>query len=345
MAYVLPSLLFGAQVLASQPQPTAFPDTLESPFTFVATAEVHPTGRQLLVADPREGLIRVIDWDRALEDTIAAHGQGPGEFLEPTAAFWLTGDSLLVVDAALSRISVLSVDNRDHGRSHLIPASLIPRWIRGLDGPDGIVGLAATAALDSLAIVRWKVGTASVDTLTMISGPRTAAATVVTENGRVRNTILIPVPFSGGDAWGIWIPGSVGVARVDPYRGEWLMNNETRFGTPITHRPVEVTSADREAWREARGVRLFDPTFEWPEEKSPIADDRILVEPSGAMWVPRSTAFGEHERYDVISFPEGELAKTVHLMPGTKLVAVDADYLYATYQDDVGLVWLMRRRR
>ena len=127
------------------PRPWASDDSwLEVELEAVSSADLHWAGI-IDIAVSRRGSVYVNDWSQphvvVLDSllmpltTVGRRGQGPGEFDGKSNLQVLPGDSLLVFDAALGRMTVFSEERLDSGRvTPVVRAGLFGRLWR-LPGP------------------------------------------------------------------------------------------------------------------------------------------------------------------------------------------------------------------
>jgi hypothetical protein len=97
-------------------------------FDHIGSMLVLPTGN-LLIAEPRTGVVQVLDPATLHTDRIGRRGEGPGEFRSPWVA-GLVGDSIAIWDSAVRRLTVLDARSWEVARTvHLSavggPAALL----------------------------------------------------------------------------------------------------------------------------------------------------------------------------------------------------------------------------
>ena len=167
-----------AQSVLRLTEPEAvFPES----FSFVSAVRALPDGR-LLIADPLENALKLVDMAAGTVSIVGRVGQGPDEYRQPDAVWALPGDSTLLVDLGNGRLVTLGPD-MDFGPTTPIAQGepqpgvmggglsiVIPRGVdrqgRVYFQPFG--GMRPGGGVpDSTAVARWDRGTGVIDTVTM----------------------------------------------------------------------------------------------------------------------------------------------------------------------------------
>jgi hypothetical protein len=330
---------------------TRFPE----PFSIVTGVRVLSSG-EILVADRIEK--SVVRLDRTLQRAvrIGRDGSGPGEYAAPAGLVALPGDSTLLVDPGLMRLTAYDREGRAgasmpmlEGYSLLWPTQSAGQHLYW-HNPD-----AAQAT---------RGGKVQLQRLDRASGRRDVAATMDVppqlwpENAR-QGWGAPTVAFFTRDAYAVAPDGRVAIVRYSPYRVDWVeREGRIRRGAARTVAPIPVTQADKEEWaaRIARArpqMRGDDgrvaqmPGFQadlsrtvFPTHYPPFLDDAASVAPDGTVWVQRAIPSRlRRVEYDLFD-ADGAWRATVRLAVGQKVVGFRGAEVVLVTRDDDGLEWL-----
>lgn len=263
-AHVLTALVVATpmSVYAQQARTLGAPDaTYEEPFSLVGAGNVRElSDGRVIVADPRDKLLQVIDLEKGSSVAIGREGSGPAEFGMPMRLFDAPGDTTLLYDPVNSRYLVIA---------GTMPVSTFRMDAGGTAGPRGMrMGLTVASATDakgrlyfqasgitagpdgrpqpadSAAIVRYDRGTQRSDTLAWVKLP----ANNVQTSGNARNTrVMIGAanPLTPRDAWTVFPDGRVAIVRAADYHVDWVSPAGKTVSSPaIKYAPVRMTRAD-----------------------------------------------------------------------------------------------------
>ena len=230
---------------------------------------------------------------------------------------------------------------------------------------------------DSIPVVRATLGDLTPDTVTRLAPESTSRVEMRGGQGD-RMVTMRQVPYSPSDSWGVGPDGSVVVARAADYRLAWTsVDGSVRSGTPVAWEAVPVGQAEKEAWvRERSGRPVQTATFltggrggaspsrgiggaaartmtfgagsddvddyEWPETLPPFTGS-ILIDPDGRAWLRRHQPAGAPFLYDIFT-PDAEHAGVVEMAAGRTVVGFGDGVLFATFSDEVDLVYIERYR-
>ena len=376
VAVVLPLLVVAAPVLAQQRGvPTVAlraPVEYAEPFTNVASVREFRDGR-VLVVDPREKRVELVDLARGTATAVGREGSGPGEWRMPGLALPYLGDSAILTDPLAGRVHVVAPNGTIARTTQAPPnpsrGNEVPVFPRAADAlgrvyylDEPFTGGTTTAATGTVRSVDLRTGAAGEHGTVGL-----AVRNVATSGSGDRMSISISnaSALPAQDVWTVGRDGRVAIVRHAPYRVEWVAPNGQRVtGPEIAYTPVEVTEQDKEARRAAQrrggqGVRM---TFgggsggsapapppaaaraepDWPEVKPPFLANAAAVAPDGRLWVLRTRAAGDPiPSYDVFdSF--GTLAARVTLPKDTRLVGFGERSVYLARTDADDLQWLQR---
>ena len=295
----------------------------------------------VLIADQIEVAVYRIRFETGERVRIGREGAGPQEYDSPTGLYPLPGDSTLLMDLRNGRLAVLSPDG-GFGESY----SMGEGFSRIFAQSDTVGNLFWREA--DLSILRMDRATGRIDTVTTLRPPD-----MFMNNGRSRI-----VAFSVSDWWAVSWDGRVAVARHDPYRIDWygLDGSETR-GPAVVYDPFPVRRQERRAWEErprttmslggssSTGGRAAPPKDRFPDHLPPFERREVHTTPEGGVWVQRIQPAGvTRPLFDVFD-ATGTRVRQVRLPEGRDVVGFGRGTLYATREDDDGLLWLELYRR
>jgi hypothetical protein len=269
---------------------------------------------RIYVLDVLEAALHIYDTVGVYLETVGRPGEGPGEFQRPVdLAVDSEGDRVLVRDARLRRITVLSLDG-----------SLVTTWttptVPGLLRP-----MVLTAEGTLFLPVRlnpadppgaWRYGMACFapegpggDTL---PAPETVCrVSELSFAGTTRGSISIPVPFSPEKVWALTPQRWMISGCSDNYRITIdFPDGSRRIVQRDNWEPVPVRPLEAEWHREmlTARIRLDDPGWRWRGEDVPKikpAFEDFFADRQGRLWVLRPGA--GRELADGLQDPEDPL--------------------------------------
>lgn len=298
----------------------------------------------LLICDPAEGRLRIIDlagdslWD------VGRSGDGPGEYRTPTAAF-RTADVVVVYDRRARRLTVLT---GSLGVNRIVPLTGDTLWAAtpaGLDRrgriyfeyPTG----AAAGARDSVALIRWDPHAQELDPLLnldatdLITTSRTRA-----EPGTVETfTFSTPSRFSVGDDWTVVGGSRLLVVRAHPFHIESHdLDGVLRRSGPVIPVP-RVRLSPSEGYDAGPSAGSERKPF-----KPPFRDGSTISSPAGWTWVGLHWADTALARSFLVLDTSGAIAGVTSLPRDERLLALGTDAAYVATQNEVGLLHVARYR-
>lgn len=351
------------------------------PFTMVAGVRELRDGR-VVVADPRDRIVQLVDFRTGNAERIGREGSGPGEYALPQRLVALPGDSSAVYDILNSRLLVITPQGKPGGFLELPQTG----------GGRGTVVLGATGlvtdakgtfysagapfrttaqgieAVDSVAIERWNRSTGKRDTVAYVRLPQ-GSAKVSGSGGNVAVRVGGGNPFSPQVAWAVAPDGRVAIVHPEPYRVEYVEPNGSRVTGPIIpYDRIRVTEAHKEQWRQgvkSSGMAIMveqgpggrkmqagpvpnvpDPG-DWPEYLPPFLGQsgqfNVIFASDGLLWVRRTGPADAAPLYDVID-RSGRVAFKVQLAKRSRVVGFGNGTVYVVRSDEDDLQYLQRFR-
>ncbi|WP_420462888.1 6-bladed beta-propeller [Candidatus Palauibacter sp.] len=350
------------------------PDSM--PLTYVEQLIPGREGSAFLI-DARTEAILAFDPDGAFRAKIGARGEGPGELLAPWRLGLLGQDTLWVVDARLPRLNLYDVSTgaslADFGPSTWDVASaggepLRPFAVLADHRVVAVRWAERDVRLEVLAVhvMGQQTYPQGVSLASLDLRGRSLAVPVSTGDGslQVRN------PFSHSDMLAIdpsgrYVPV---IRRPKPASARALFTVERNdvlesivdtIRVPYTPRPVQ--RRDVRAWAEnlgavermvelgafpsqAAGVNAVLKALGTPDYHPPIrnrgrgiVEDGVLFDSEGKLWLQVSDVSGRINDWIVISSDGGVEVSRVSVPVRARLLAVQANRVWAEARDDYGV--------
>lgn len=356
-------IIMSASALA-QREPRAVPlpapnAELDAEFTRVAGVRELSDGR-VLVIDAAEKRLVVVDWAAGSARQLGREGQGPGEYTSLNRLLPLADDSTLLVDALAGRWLLLHRDSivatvaaespaiRGGARSPFGADTSGYVYASQLYGPNVSRGGLPTR-VDSALLVRVSRGNGTVDTLAVTASAPSRINTNGTPGRAGFSVEIVRNPMAVGDQVAVFPDGWVAIARVDPYRMDWVRpNGEMVRGAALPFARHAVNEREqrailrREADRTGRPERDPASVLDWPESLPPFLGGSLVAAPDGRLWIRRYTrADDQRTTYDIVD-RRGVLVARLTMMPNEHLAGIGRASLYTVLTDDDGLQWLRR---
>lgn len=261
-------VMVGAPVAAQQgPRPLPAPDlTLEEPFSSVGVGAIRELSNgRLIVADPRDKIVHLVDLEAGTTTAIGREGSGPQEFGMPMRLFMAPGDTTLLFDPLNTRYLVIGPDGKPVSTFRTDAEPSAPRpgsgpvmigmglFGRASDARGRIYGEASPITMgadgrpqqsDSAAIVRYDRATKRLDTLAYLKLP---AANTQVSGGQNNMRVMVggANPLAPRDEWTVFPDGRIAVVRASDYHVDWIMPDGTkRSSAPIRFTPVRMNAAE-----------------------------------------------------------------------------------------------------
>ena len=252
-----------AQATSVKTVPLSAPDaTLQWEFSLATSVRELADGR-VLVLDRTEWKLLLGDWTRGSVVPVGRNGSGPGEYLQPSYLLTLGGDSTLLPDARNGRWLVL------HGASIVATIGAdAPALVNSGRTPTGAdfhghiivtrpisAGSSPMPRPDSGLLVRIARQTGKADTVASLR----ARPTTIRVQGPADRPTSVTVtmnPLATGEAAALFPDGWIAVARLDPYRVDWIAPDGKRImGAPLAFERVRIDDREKEAFIEHQAAR------------------------------------------------------------------------------------------
>ena len=368
------------------PQPRALqlrpPEaTSATGFTRVTSVRELADGR-LLVADPGERRLAVIDWRTGAIAAVSRAGEGPGEYRTVGWLYPLRGDTTLLTDAASRKWHVIVgatvrttlVGTRDNDdlldpilsgtdlQNHFLAVNgyVYPPtapYQMGSTGADSIQVLLALGATAEAAPLR-------LDTIARIGGrscfPLVAAAG---SSASARGPVTPPcsqyatedLPFLFPDGW-------VAIAFRNPYRVDWRAPDGRWIkGAPLPgagERPAQQDKCAALKGFPFRGATDCDAAAvvaqTWPTVLPPFlrhlsgrpmvapSSATVFATPEGNLVIRRAPSYASPATRYDIVDRRGSLAATLTLPVNEAIIGFGARSIYTLTTDDSDLQWIRK---
>jgi hypothetical protein len=314
----------------------------EAELTYVTALDADSRGR-MYVANMFQQSVTVLAPDGKVLWKIGRDGSGPGEFRSVRDVQVLPGDSLLVYDPELARVSVFAADSSrpayvvnmaDHLRG------MPPFHLRRAPATGGYLAyFQARFAFGSDN--RFEARRDSVALLNADGSTRARVASFAAAPFLVARTSVTPHPFgrrmvAGLDSRGrtllAWTD-SLAVTAYSP-AGKREGSFSSRYDPPPITRDDSRRALERMGGEQ--GKRMFESVLadslpaRWPAMGDLLVDDRDRV------WINLAGPLDQPAEWAVFS-PAGRYLYSVFLPPGTTLQAVRAGRAYAVQVGDAGV--------
>jgi len=364
MAFAMFSGTLGAQEPA--PRKLTRIASFEADFASISRIRELPDGR-ILVSDPKEPALYLIDLVARNRIRLGRRGAGPGEYVRPGGLFAGAGDSTFVLDRGQARYIVVDPTGRiiesrsirtGSGRSFTDDDVDLQQvdgrgriYADSRGGPGGLFAMARTGrrtggTIDSMPLMRLDLATRTyADTLGWLRIPSMKVS------GASGTILPASTMFAPADDWGVAPDGRVAFVRAEPYRVLWLeLDGRFTTGPVVETSRLPVTEQDKREVHDAigdssgvlanrssgttpaRAMKLPEVTF--AEFKPPFEIHGVSIAPDGRVWVRRVSSAGKSDViYDVFD-QKGMRLDRVQLPSRHHVVGFGRRALYAVELDD-----------
>lgn len=246
------------------------------PFTQIAGVRELKDGR-LIVIDPRDKIVQVVDMARGSATKLGREGSGPGEYGIPMRLMALPGDTTAITDMLNNRLLLINpnatvggfVDlnvpppsgGRGDGRGMMMIGGNMPTMsdAKGrmyYQGPPFRMTDNGPQSADSVPMIRWDRGSGKRDTLAWLRLPENANQ-ITSRGGRGNQQVMVRMgggpPFNGADQMVVAPDGRVAIAHHDPYSVDFVSESGQRTrGQPIRYDRQRISEGHKAEWREAQ---------------------------------------------------------------------------------------------
>ena len=237
------------------------------PFSYLSMIRELKDGR-LIVIDPKDRALAVVDMARGTSTPLGREGSGPGEYAIPFRLLALPNDTTAMSDMVNNRLLLINPDATVGGFINPVvpdPTGAVSfgstptmpteadnkgrlyyqgmRYRRTASGPQNV---------DSLPMVRWDRASGRRDSIAWM--PLQKVNLIATpRNGGTAYSIP---PFSGADQMMVSPDGRVAIVHHDPYSVDYVSENgECIRGEPIRYERLRISEEHKAEWRAAqRGI-------------------------------------------------------------------------------------------
>lgn len=313
------------------------------PFTQIGGVRELKDGR-VLVVDPRDKVVQLLDLKSGSALKVGREGQGPGEYSLPMNVVALPGDTSAIYDPLNQRYLLVGPDGKPAGflttraESDDRPegqrgGGAGPMFRMGMNPPRGTdrsgniysagapfrMGADGPAPLDSAALQRFDRAKKSYETIAYLKVPKPQVS-----GGANRMEVRIggANPFAPRDDWAVAPDGRVAIVYASDYRVEWIQPNGQRLKGPATpYNKTKLTEAHKKWWQETQRRR---------------ATGIMVTNNNGRMSATTAPAgnLTPEQRNDWPEYLPPFLANAVHVAPNGQLWV-----LQAAASDDVAPIY------
>jgi hypothetical protein len=340
-------------------------------FTMVGGIRELSNGK-VLVSDPMERSVQLVDLAAGTAIKVGREGQGPGEYAFPGDLLPLPGDTTLLVDR-MNRRFLIILPNGKTGESIAYPGDLglgvDPRFVdaagriyfQGSALPPGGRLEGSVTLPDSVPLFRWD-RRSRMDTVAFLKLPSMTLNPSGNGASVGRVMIMRPQPFTPEDAWAVARDGRLAIARVADFHIDWFSPAKQKTSGPVNRfERLRVNEADKEAQRRAmRNPRVFVsagpggsrgasppppvdmPEPEYPEFKPPFPGRSAWIAPDGNLWLLRSRLGGDPVPTLDVFDGRGTLIGKVTIPKDRRIVGFGAHSVYMARTDSDDIQWLER---
>jgi hypothetical protein len=307
---------------------------------------------RLLVTDAIDKQLYVVDFAKQTSRTIGRQGAGPGEYRMPGRLLAISRDSTLLVDNAGGRWLVMVRDSFVDVVTSTDPAMAGGRLVIGADGIGSVLTTRTARSLeaagpnlnfqnDSSYLLRVRRKSGSIDTLVKIRA-RPAHIEVKGPSDNPTSVSVMMNPITTGEQAVPFPDGAIAVARLDPYRVDWIIGSRHVLGKPLPFETINVTRDEKVAVlarsMNAQGKPLApEDVTGWPEVFPPFPASGMLAAPDGNLWIRRApTRNHPATDYDIVD-RTGKLVGRLHLPSNEVIAGIGRASLFViqTDSDDV----------
>lgn len=337
---------------------------LDEEFTIIGSVRELSDGR-VLITDAREGRVVVADFRTGVVKPVGRKGQGPGEYGNGWPLYPIAGDSSIMFDLQSRRWLVLNGTAIVTTMPPDAPIILATKGsARGTDGRGRVWTIASptqfdeskskpgsidVGAADSEFVVLGNRTTGKLDTVAKVRAAPMRQTVTTNAQGNFQSVSWARPPYSVGEEAALFMDGWMAIARMDPYRVDWISpEGRVTKGRAIAVPQIRLSAAERDAYDERR--RAANPTpsrnmipslradaaalrDEFPEFVPPFTARGLTPGGDGTLWLRKQVSKDFLEpRYDVVD-RTGTLRGVVSLVKNERIVAVSRTAVYVVWKD------------
>jgi hypothetical protein len=345
---------------------------LEEEFTLIGSVRELRDGR-VLISDARENRVVVADFKSGAVTQVGRSGKGPNEYAMAAPVRPIAGDSSLLFDVSTRRwllldgpviVSTIPADApivvamKGVGLGADARGNVWKTEGKMNFGPDGNTAKPGTTDFgptDSSYLIRMNRATIKADTLAQLRVAPSRMSVVNDAKGKIQSVGIVRPPYSVGEEAALFLDGSFAIARLEPYRVDWISpDGKVAKGAPIASPLIKVTAAEKEAFlsrqQAARGATrgsgppnsaaseaiqrdLAALREQFPDFIPPFQTGSLIAAGDGSLWIrkPPSMEFVD-ARYDVVD-RRSRLVGTLSLAAGERIVTVTRTAVYIAWKD------------
>jgi hypothetical protein len=250
------------------------------PFTAVGAVRELKDGR-VIVSDPRDKIVQLIDLKSGRATKVGREGQGPGEFSLPMGLVALPGDTTGIFDPLNQRYLLVMPDGKTGGFVSTRPVGddderggagggpVVRMGGFGMTPPRGTdrsgfvyvqgspfqMGPTGPVAQDSVPVMRFDRRKQTYEPVAYVRMPK-GNAQVSGNSGNMMVRIGSANPFAARDEWAVAPDGRIAIVRADEYRVDWVSPNGQRTRGPVTpYTRTRVSDKHKKWWQESQRRR------------------------------------------------------------------------------------------
>jgi hypothetical protein len=331
-------------------------------FTNIFAVHELADGR-VLVTDNLETVIRVVDFRSGEVQNLGRRGSGPLEYRSATTILAGQADTALVTDNAQRRFVKVIAGRLVGTEAQPAPLRAVTNFSAPVtDGQGRMYFDVRNIDMSSSGfheregyVIRWTPGSTRLDTV--------AALPVASHAPRANEGYN---PFRYRTAWGVAADGAIVLVRAEPYQVEWLAGGRRVTGPSLRYNRIRIDGAERDAERRAfnsrgrSGMRFQGPTPAtgrvpvdpelrsripddvFPPYKPPFIESRVLIAPTGEVWIPRAAAWDATSTILDVVGRDGRLRSQVRVPANRRVVGFGRSAVYVAAKDEFDLQWLER---
>ena len=345
---------------------------LSEPFTYLSMIRELKDGR-LIVIDPAEKTLQLVDLARGTSTTLGREGSGPGEYAIPFRLLALPGDTTAMSDMVNSRLLLINPNATvggfidptippppgviRYGGGGTMPTEADSKGRMYYQGMRYRRTQTGSELMDSVPLIRWERASGTRDTVAWVRQTQNLYAN--RSNGRT--TYSVP-PFSGSDQMLVAPDGRVAIVHHDPYSVDFISETGQRTrGEPIRYEKQRITEDHKAEWRAAQKGRTNvmttvdasgrstttepggqqDPAVWGGDYMPPFLERALMFSNDGHLWIRRTGPPDQPPTFDVID-RAGNLVQKVVLPKRSRLVGFGNGAVYIARLDQDDLQYLQK---